>query len=72
MSLAVYQATYLVLKKWLGNPNLTKREIGIWDQWSENNPDNNKPLSTGEVNKLKETLRRNNPSSYNQLFPQNC
>jgi hypothetical protein len=47
------QATYFVLKRWNQNPAATKRQIGIWQHWTEETEDNH---------------RQNAPTSYFEIF----
>lgn len=64
------QATAMVLKKWRKNPKLTKREIGVWSHWSEDIPKNNLPLSSKEVKDYKDFLKKCNPTSFYNMFPE--
>lgn len=52
------QAITFVLAKWKRNPNLTKRQIGVWSSWSEDTEENNQPLSKSEIKRMKKTLKR--------------
>jgi hypothetical protein len=59
-------AVELVLKKWKDNPQLTKRQFGAWSSWQTQN---DKPLTTEEVDHYKQFLRKYAPSHYSKLFP---
>ena len=62
------QATYLVLRKWNQNPGATKRQIGIWQHWTEETEDNHRPLAEVEVERMKAFLRQYAPTSYFEIF----
>jgi len=62
------QATYLVLKRWNQNPAATKRQIGIWQHWTEEAEDNDRPLTEVEVERMKAFLRQHAPTSYFKIF----
>ena len=63
------QAAYFILRTWKQDPAATKRETGIWAHWKEQREENNRPLSQGEVEKMKALLRDHAPSSFAALFP---
>jgi hypothetical protein len=62
------QATYLVLKRWNQKPVATKQQIGIWQHWTQETEDNDCPLTEFEVERMKDFLRRNAPTSYFEIF----
>jgi hypothetical protein len=62
------QATYFVLKRRNQNPAATKRQIGIWQHWTDETEDNDRLLSEAEVERMKGFLRRNAPTSYFEIF----
>jgi hypothetical protein len=64
------QAAYFILKRWNQNPAATKRQIGIWQHWKEETEDNHRPLSGIEVERMKAFVRRNAPTSYFEMFPE--
>lgn len=64
------QAASFVLKKWKDNPQLTKRQIGGWSHWTTDTPENDKPLTTEEVDRYKKLLLEHAPSNYYKLFPE--
>lgn len=53
-----FQAVDIILKKWRKNPDLTKREIGVYSNWKDNNEENNKQLSLKEIKSYEETLKK--------------
>lgn len=59
-----------VLSKWKENPNLSKREIGFRSDWKDGNPENDKPLSDTEVQRMKNFVRKHNTTAYYELFPE--
>jgi hypothetical protein len=61
------QATYLALSKWSQNPAATKKQIGVWRHWQETE-DNDRPLSSREIERMKAILRQGAPTSYFELF----
>lgn len=61
------QGTYLTLKIWKKNPNLTKREIGIW-YYPASDKQYDKPFSEEEIELMKKFLENNNPTAYHELF----
>jgi|WetSurMetagenome_2_1015567.scaffolds.fasta_scaffold1351485_2 hypothetical protein len=63
------QAASFVLQKWKDNPQLTKRQIGGWSHWKTDAPENDRSLTTEEVESYKQLLREHNPSQYYKLFP---
>jgi hypothetical protein len=63
------QSAYFILRSWRENPAATKREIGLWAHWKEEREENDWPLSSEEVDRMKIFLRRHAPSSYIKLFP---
>jgi hypothetical protein len=63
-------ATDLVLKAWKRNPAATKREIGVWSHWKQDDEENDQPLSEAEVQEMKKFLRRNAPTGYFTIFPE--
>lgn len=63
------QSAYFVLRAWKKNPKLSKREIGVFGQWTDDNPENEKPLTEKEVEGFKKLMRENNPTTYHELFP---
>ena len=63
-------ATDLVLKAWKRNPSATKREIGVWAHWKQDDEENERPLSEAEVQEMKKFLRRNAPTGYFTIFPE--
>lgn len=62
------QGTYFILKKWKQDPTASKRQIGIRSDWMQEGAGNGHPLSEAEVQRLKEFLRRNAPTSYFEVF----
>ncbi len=64
------QSAYLVLRAWKENPKSSKREIGVFSHWKDENPKNDKPLTEKEVEVFKKLLRENNPTAYYELFPE--
>lgn len=59
-----------VLRAWKRDPNLSKREIGVWSNWQNDNPGNELPLSETEVERMKTFMRKHNPTTYHQIFPE--
>jgi hypothetical protein len=68
--LAEILAAHLVLKAWKQNPAATKREIGVWQHWKQDDEENERPLSEVEVHEMKKFLRRNAPTGYFEIFPE--
>jgi len=70
MSISIeVQLADLVLKKWKDNPQLAKRQIGLWSHWKTEGPENDEPLTTEQVDHYKQVLRKHAPSHYYKLFP---
>jgi hypothetical protein len=63
-------AIHSVLNAWKNNPKLSKREIGIWGHWKDENPENDKPISASEVERMKSFFREQNPTKYYKMFPE--
>jgi hypothetical protein len=64
-------AAHSVLKAWKKNPAATKREIGVWSHWKrECDEENERPLLEAEVEEMKKFLRRNAPTGYFTIFPE--
>ena len=61
---------HYVLKAWKQNPTATKRQIGVWQHWKVDDEENERPLSESEVQDLKKFLRRNAPTGYFEIFPE--
>ena len=61
---------HYVLKAWKRNPTATKREIGVWQHWKLDDEENERPLSESEIQDLKKFLRRNAPTGYFEIFPE--
>lgn len=53
-----FQAVDIILKIWKKNPNLTKRQIGVWYSWKADTKENNLPLSLKEIKSYEETLKK--------------
>jgi hypothetical protein len=56
-----------VLRAWKRNPNLSRREIG---GWSDDSPGIDSPLTESEVERMKSFMRKYNPTSYHEMFPE--
>ena len=63
------QCAYFILRRWKETPPATKREMGVWAHWKEEGEENDRPLVSEEVDRMKIFLRRHAPSSYIKLFP---
>jgi len=64
------QCAYFILRNWKENPIATKREIGLWAHWKEEREENDRPLSSEDVKRMKALLRHHASSSYGELFPE--
>ena len=65
------QVAYLILCKWKENPAATKREIGTWAHWRHECDDNQRPLSSLDVEQMKTLLLRHAPSSHSRFLRSN-
>jgi len=61
-------STYYRLKKWKDDPTQTKHQIGVMSRWIEGGEGTNVPLSEGEVDRMKDFLRRVNPTAITNSF----
>jgi hypothetical protein len=61
-------AVHSVLKRWKRNPSASKMKIGVWCYWHEATEENRLPLSTSEVERMKQFLEKHGPISYRELF----
>lgn len=59
-----------ILEAWKKDPNLSKREIGVWGHWQNENAQNELPLTESEVERMKSFMRRHNPTTYHKIFPE--
>ena len=60
-------AAHLVLKGWKQNPTATKREIGVWGHWKEDDEENQCPLWEAEVQRMKSFLRGHAPTGFRNI-----
>jgi hypothetical protein len=61
-------AVHSSLKRWARNPFASKMEIGVWHHWREATEENRLPLSSAEVERMKQFLRKYGPTSYSEIF----
>ena len=62
-------ATYLRLQKWKENPHATKCQIGIMSSWMTADPANDRPISSHELENMKDFLRTGAPTSFAESLP---
>lgn len=70
MTMIELMATTSVLKKWKQNNSASRREIGVLDRWKTADPDNDRPLSAEEIDRMKVFLRDHALGVYLDLFPE--
>lgn len=63
-------AITFVLRAWKKDPNLSKREIGVWSHWKDESAQNELPLTESEVERMKSFMRRHSPTTYHDIFPE--
>jgi len=64
------QSAYFILRKWKQVPMATRREIGVFAHWMEDDRENDLPLSAEYIHRVKQFLKRYAPTSYYNLFPE--
>ena len=58
-----------ILRKWKEMPNRPRRTYDMISNWREG-PDAGKPLTARDVSYYKELLKRNMPTRFAELFPE--